>query len=142
GQMVDALLDPEEEFVIRRRLPGVLAWCPSDRTVQGLLAGLEDARFEVRYRCGRALSRLDQEGQVHGLDADQIYEAVLREVGVDRGIWESQRLLDRADEDDGSPFVDEFLRQRASRSLEHVFTVLSLVLPAQPLTIAFRGLHT
>jgi hypothetical protein len=38
--------------------------------------------------------------------------------------------------------VDELLRDRASRSLEHVFTLLSLVLPRQPLKIAFRGLHT
>ena len=34
------------------------------------------------------------------------------------------------------------MRERASRSLEHVFTVLSLVLPRQPLQIAFQGLHT
>ena len=37
---------------------------------------------------------------------------------------------------------DEFLRNRTSRSLEHVFTVLSLVLRAEPLKIAFRGLHS
>jgi hypothetical protein len=34
------------------------------------------------------------------------------------------------------------LRDRASRSLEHVFTVLSLVLPPQALRVAFRGLYT
>jgi hypothetical protein len=37
--------------------------------------------------------------------------------------------------------VDEFLRDRAGRSLEHTFTLLSLVLPREPLQIAFRGLH-
>jgi hypothetical protein len=41
-----------------------------------------------------------------------------------------------------SLFVDEVLRDRANRSLEHVFTVLSLTLPREPLRIAFRGLHT
>ena len=39
------------------------------------------------------------------------------------------------------PFVDEFVRSRANQSLAHVFTVLSLVLPAEPLQIALRGLH-
>jgi hypothetical protein len=61
---------------------------------------------------------------------------------VDRSIWESQRLLDRSEEATDSPFVDQFLRDRANRSLEHVFTLLSLILPKQPLIVAFRGLHT
>ena len=34
------------------------------------------------------------------------------------------------------------LRERASRSLEHVFTLLSLAFPRKPLVLAFRGLHT
>ena len=38
-------------------------------------------------------------------------------------------------------FVDEFVRSRANQSLAHVFTALSLVLPAEPLQIALRGLH-
>jgi hypothetical protein len=37
--------------------------------------------------------------------------------------------------------VDGFLRDRAGRSLEHAFTLLSLVLPREPLQIAFRGLQ-
>ena len=39
-------------------------------------------------------------------------------------------------------FVDEFVRDRAGESLAHVFTLLSLVLPREPLQIAFRSLHT
>lgn len=38
--------------------------------------------------------------------------------------------------------MDELVRDRADRSLEHVFTLLSLVLPQKELRIAFRGLHT
>jgi hypothetical protein len=38
--------------------------------------------------------------------------------------------------------ADELIRERANRSLEHVFTMLALVLPRQPLRVAFRGLHT
>jgi hypothetical protein len=34
------------------------------------------------------------------------------------------------------------LRDRANRGLEHVFTLLTLVLPAEPIRIAFRALHT
>jgi hypothetical protein len=61
---------------------------------------------------------------------------------VDRGVWESQRLLDQADDEGWSPVADELIRDRAIRSVEHVFTMLALVLPRQPLRVAFRGLHT
>ncbi|MDA2923489.1 hypothetical protein MYX65_02325 [Acidobacteria bacterium AH-259-L09] len=58
-------------------------------------------------------------------------------------MWESHRLLDQLEDDEeNSLLVDEFLKKRSSRSLEHVFTILSLALPKEPLKIAFRGLHT
>ncbi len=142
GQLVDRLLDRDEEFAVRRRLPMVLASCPSDRAVDGLLRGLEDSRFEVRYRCGRALSRLMTLNPELQVGRERAYEVVLREVKVDRGVWESHRLLDRMEDDEWSPVVDEVLRERANRALEHVFTILALVLPPQPLKVAFRGLHT
>ena len=60
-----------------------------------------------------------------------------------RRVWESHRLLDQLEfAEEHSPLVDDFLRKRSSRSLEHVFTILSLALPRDPLKIAFRGLHT
>jgi hypothetical protein len=67
---------------------------------------------------------------------------VVRETNVGRPIWESRRLLDEVEAPQDEPFVDEFVRNRAGRSLTHVFTLLTLVLPAQPLQIAFRSLHT
>ena len=48
----------------------------------------------------------------------------------------------RLDDQEQRSFVDEFVRDRAGQSLAHVFTLLSLVLPREPLQIAFRGLHT
>lgn len=141
GQLVDALLDPEEEFGVRRRIPSVLASVDSPRASDGLVRALADTRFEVRYRAGRALAR-HQERYRTELADEQIFAAVLREANVSQAVWESQRLLDRVEEEEVSPLVDEFLRTRASKSLEHVFTLLSLVLPRQPLTIAFRGLFT
>ena len=63
-------------------------------------------------------------------------------MAVGRSVWESHRLLDRVDTPDGQSFVDEFVRGRASQGLAHVFTLLSLVLPAEPLQIAYQGLHT
>src|SRR5262249_62339696 len=43
---------------------------------------------------------------------------------------------------EGVPLVAAFVRDRAGQSLAHVFPLLSLVLPREPLQIAFRSLHT
>jgi hypothetical protein len=51
-------------------------------------------------------------------------------------------LLDNLDVGDHKSFVDQFVKDRANQSLAHVFTLLSLVLPTEPLQIAFRGLQT
>lgn len=140
GQLVDALLDPDSDFAVRRRIPAAIARAPSARALEGLLAGLADPRFEVRFRCGRALVRLMAQDAAPPLVADRVYGAVLREVTVERGVFDGQRLLEKVDDDPLD--LGEELQQRASRSLEHVFTMLSLVLPPRPVQVAFRGLHS
>ena len=144
GQLVDALLDPDEDFTIRRRVPLVLVASPTARAFDGLFHGLLDRRFEVRYRCGRALVRLQQRNSDLDVDRDLAIGAILREVAVDRGVWESHRILDGVDADDDgwSPLAGAALRERANRSLEHVFTLLALMLPREPLGIAYRALQT
>ncbi|MGE0354066.1 MAG: hypothetical protein AB7I33_09255 [Gemmatimonadales bacterium] len=142
GQLLDALLDPDQEFTIRRRIPGILAHAPSQRAVDGLLLALADRRFEVRYRSGQALARLREAHPELSIAEATVYRALLAEVQVDRAIWDGQRLLDQLDDLEETGVLDRFLRDRAGRSLEHVFTMLTLVLPAEPLRIAFRGLFT
>lgn len=142
GQLVDALLHEEEDVIVRRRLPRILASVGSERAAEGLLAGLGVRRFEVRVQCGRALLKMREANGTLAIEPPRVYRAVLREVAVDKGVWESQRLLDRGEERDEDIFIDDLLRERAGRSMEHVFTMLSLVLPKEPLKIAFRGLHT
>jgi hypothetical protein len=141
GQLLDSLLDPDEEFSIRRRLPHVLSHAKTHRAAQGLLEGLRDRRFEVRYQCGVALAKLHERNPELPLQREAVLATVEREAHVDRRVWESQRLLDEQIAAASSPFSDDVLRQRSSRSLEHVFTMLSLVYPKEPLTIAYKGLH-
>ena len=139
--LILALLDPREEFAVRRRVPLVLATFRHPRAVEGLSHGLADRRFEVRYRCGRGLSHLSEIDSACTVSHSLVVEAVLREVEVGAGVWEGRRLLDRMDDEGWSPVVDDAIRERANKSLEHVFTLLALMLPRQPLRIAFRGLH-
>jgi HEAT repeat protein len=135
------LLDPDEDFAVRRRLVNVLATSPSPRVFEGLFQALRDRRFEVRYRAGQALSRMAGEMPDAQVDRDRVLELVLKEMGVERGIWESRQLIDVADEM-SSPMESEVLRQRVSRSLEHLFTLLSLIYPHDTLRLAFHALHT
>ena len=142
GQLIDALIDPNQDFAVRRRLARVFSVCVSQRAADGLMLGLEDLRFEVRFQCGRSLASMLEKNPAFTIDSERIFGSCSREVAVGRPVWESRRLLDEFEVQDALSFVDEFVRDRAGQSLAHVFTLLSLVLPREPLQIAFRGLHT
>jgi hypothetical protein len=141
GELIDALIDPNQPFAVRRRLARVFSVCVSQRAVDGLMLGLEDLRFEVRFQCGRSLAAILEKNSMVRIDRERVFTVVRREVAVGRPVWEGHRLLDKVADEERS-FVDEFLRDRAGQNLAHVFTLLSLVLPTDPLKIAYRGLHT
>ena len=60
---------------------------------------------------------------------------VLRELELSKRLWKSQRLLDGCEE-------DELVGDRANHGLAHVFTLLSLILPKEPLRLSLQALHT
>jgi len=131
GQLLDGLLDPDTDFTLRRRLPSILASVPTRRCVEGLLEALHDPRFEVRYRCARALRRIAREDTVT-IPRQRVLEAVEREIAVGRGVWENQRLLDSPDDtgNDASP----------APALDHVFTLLAVAYPRRHLGVAHEGI--
>lgn len=139
--LISHLLDPDEEFAIRRRLVRVLAECPTAESIEALLTALGDRRFEVRYRAGRALHLLSVRHPELRVSREGVRSALLTEVAVGRGVWESRQLIDAADESE-APLEADLVRDRASRSLEHVFTLLGMLLPREPLRLAYQGLHT
>ncbi len=140
GRLAARMLDPAEHFAIRRRLVRVLAEARSPEVPGALLRGLDDARFEVRYLAARALHRQVALGAPPP-PRERVLAVVAREVAVGRPLWEGRQLLDEA-EDLASPMAMGVLRARADRSLEHVFTLLALVLPRGPVRLACHALHT
>ena len=138
GLLVDALVDPSSDFAIRRRLPRILGTVATPRAIDGLLRGLDDARFEVRYQCGRALERLvtRSEGAL-AVDAGAVFAAVERELSVSASIWQAHRLIDHADGDEeaGTDLA-------APPNLKHVFGLLSMVLPREALQVAYQGIRS
>ncbi|MFT7579301.1 MAG: AAA family ATP:ADP antiporter, partial [Myxococcota bacterium] len=142
GQLIDALLNPDEEFAIRRRVPRALRHGIRSRASAGLLTGLDDPRFEVRFQCALALHWMaEHDATSLSLDPGLIYAHVIRELAVGERVWTGHRLLDDVDASD-QVLIDDLLQGRANRGLEHVFTLLALVLPPKPVRVAFRGLHT
>jgi hypothetical protein len=142
GMLLDALLDPDCDFAVRRRVPRVLAFVPSARSVEGLFAALEDQRFEVRFYSARALWLLARDHPDLALAPDRVWAAVNRELSLQRSVWQSHQLLDSRDARDKEWFFDDQLLDRADRNLEHLFTLLALLLPVDAVRIAFRALHT
>ena len=74
--------------------------------------------------------------------ATRIFQVVERELSVARPVWNGHRLLDQFESSDAVMFLDEHLRDRANRSLEHVFSLLVTVLPREPIKVAFRVVHS
>jgi hypothetical protein len=143
GQLTDALLDESHDFAVRRRVPFILAYSNTQRAVDGLTEALADARFEIRFRVSRALEYLQRVNPVLKLDELTILETVERELSVPQSVWANRRLLDHRDEDTSQhTFLDEVLQGKANESLEHVFSLFSLVYPRRPLKVSFRALHS
>jgi AAA family ATP:ADP antiporter len=143
GQLVDALLDPDSDFAQRRRIPQILAYTSSQRAVDGLICALKDPRFEIRFNASRALEFLHRMGGDLQFDRAAMFAAIDRELSNSRSIWEGRTLLDRPDSRHSQYwFLDDVLRDRASKSLEHVFSLLAVHVPLEPLKVAFRALHS
>jgi AAA family ATP:ADP antiporter len=113
GQLVDALLDPAGDPTVRRRIPRVLKACPTDRTVEGLRAALEDPSFEIRASAAAALAALHESSPVVRIAREEVLGRVRREL-------------------DSGETVD--------RQLPQLFALLSLTLERGPLQIAWAAM--
>jgi len=141
-RLIETMIDPTTDFAIRRRLPFVLARGTSPRIVKGLLQALRDQRFEVRYRAAVALNRIHRRVPDLVINRDIVLEVIFSESKVGRRMWDKRRLLDRSEDTEETPFYRDVLRRRSNRSIDHVFHLLALTFPRQPLRVAYDGLHT
>jgi hypothetical protein len=144
GEYTDALMDPNQPFAVRRRIARVFSVCVSQRAADGLLYGLEDQRFEVRFQCGRSLAAIVDKNPRVRIERTRVLDVVRFETSVNERVWKSERLLHGLEDGEHKSFTDDIVADRASRSLAHVFTLLALALPSESagLKVAFRGLQT
>ena len=139
--LAQLLVDDDCDFVIRRRIPRVLAGIDSSLADQALMDGLTTSRFEVRYRSAIALVRRLEEGRAVTGEwwEEKVWEALRSEVGHERPVWEMQRLLDDFDTE-ADELVQSRVGDRGVLSLEHAFRLLTLVLEPTPVRLAFKGI--
>ena len=142
GQLIDALIDPEMDLVVRRRIPRILAEAGTQLAANGLLFAITDEKFEVRFACSRALFSLTEAHSDLSVPRERVIEAVLAEAKrepADRSRAEQQR---DSDEDLASKtLVDVMLQERVAYNIEHIFMMLALVLDREPLRLCLRALH-
>lgn len=134
------LSDENTDFVIRRRIPRVLAEMGGRQADDALLDALTANRFEVRYRAAIALTRRRSAGLPRSATSIvmQVWEAVRLEVSRGRPVWEMQKLLDGEPAEDD--LVSKRLGVRGELSLEHTFRLLSLIMEPEVVRAAFHGI--
>jgi hypothetical protein len=140
GLLADAMLDPTADFAIRRRIPRILCTVASQRSMDSVLGGLDDGRFEVRHNCSRAIVRLLANNPALLLDRARIVRVVERELSVPPQRWRGYRLLDHPDADERGPAGAPM--DASTRLLEHIVFLLSTFMAREPLDAALHGVRS
>jgi hypothetical protein len=140
GMLVDAMLDQSSDFVVRRRLPRILATVASEQSLLGLVQGLDDPRFEVRYYCSRGITKILGMNPALSIDRSRLIAIVERELSVPPQRWEGYRLLDHPEGDQSSGVTPAPLD--SSRFLEYVLMLLSTIVAREPLDAAVHGVRS
>jgi ATP:ADP antiporter, AAA family len=137
GMLIDAMIDPATDFAVRRRVPRILGTVASHRSLDGLMTGLNDSRFEVRYHCGHAIGRILRINSELSIDRGRMIATIERELSVPPQLWRGYRLLDRPDVDRQPPTSRP--ADGGSRQLEYIFLLLSTIVAREPLDAAVHG---
>src|SRR5678815_2546972 len=117
------MVSPDTDFVVRRRLPRILGTVPVQRSLDGLLAGLDDPRFEVRYHCSRAMVRILAKHPELSIHPQRVIAIVERELSVPPQRWRGYKLLDRSESDTPGEAAD--VQKDTSTHVEYLTSLLS-----------------
>ncbi len=138
GALSDAMSNPDIPLLARQRLPSVLEVVHSPRAVEVLMYGLEEDEFNLRYSCARALARMRERDPYMQIDERRVYRVIEREAEVDHETWVSQDLqIDIELAEDLLPQPEG--AAGLNYSMEHVFTLLGLVLDREALSLALHA---
>lgn len=135
GQLTDALLDPDLSVMARQRLPGVLEASHNPRVIEGLLLGMVDECFNVRFSCARALARMRARNKRLKIPRERIFSAIRSELTATPEEWESHNLEHMLDDTSG----EDTHVPSANYSIGHVFTLLALTLDMDAVRLSMKA---
>jgi len=136
GQLADALLAPDEPFAMRRRIPLILAGSESQRALEALVEALKDPQFQIRYRSACAIDQLRIDCPWMDFPAERVWGVLTAELEMSREEWERRRLVT-------PDSIGRTGQETAGEaSIEYLFALLRLLLPREPVSMAFRALRT
>ncbi|MSR15262.1 MAG: hypothetical protein EXR86_11990 [Gammaproteobacteria bacterium] len=139
GTLGDALANPDLPLVARQRLPSVLEVVHSPRATAVLMECLEEEEFIIRYSAARALARMHARDPYMHLERARVFAAVEREVAVDHAAWSANDLEMNIDLPGDLIAMSGPGDSRLNYSMEHVFTLLGLVLDREALSLALHA---
>lgn len=135
GLLADTLLDPTEEFAIRRRIPLILAASQSQRALDALVEALSDPEFQIRFRSAHAIGQLRVDHPRLHLDTNRVWAVLATELDVSRDVWERRRVI-------SSEAIQDASDKPGEASVEYLFSLLRVLLPREPVSMAYRALST
>lgn len=139
GTLMDQLLDTSKPHVVRRRIPRVLRELGTARARDGLLAGLDDDNFGVRYYCAQALFRTVVNHPGLAPQRERIFKLIDREAEASSEEW--ARPL-HVHESDSISSIGPPQSRRPSARVEYAFLLLGTVLEREPLELCLKAVSS
>jgi AAA family ATP:ADP antiporter len=123
------LRDPEEEIWVRRHIPGTLAQIPSQKTVDVLVAALEERDGFIRYKVVSALERLRREHPELVVKGESIEGLAVQEarryfnfLSLHDNLFGQEKLA-------GDSLLAQGLAEQMTRLRNRIFKLLTLLYP-------------
>ena len=141
GDLLQALSDPDCPGLAKLFLPGLLEHVPDESVVEGLLATMAEADFEVRFRSGRAVVRIVQHQLELKPSSERVLEAVRHELH-NPGVAPPVESMSVAEDRSESVLIADYPHLPVARRLEHVLTLLALENGSDLMRSVLLGLYS
>ncbi len=143
GLLFDTLMDDQASLDVRMQIPRVLKVSATQRTADGLVACLSDSCFDIRFTCARALFSITRPPTSIIVPRARIFEIVADECDATKDEALGRPMQPSLhDEDVTTASADELFGGTRDRRVQHIFTLLGVVLDREALSLAFKALRT
>ncbi|MFH1809837.1 MAG: Npt1/Npt2 family nucleotide transporter [Pseudomonadota bacterium] len=132
----------DEDIVIRRQVPRVLATIASRASLDILLSNLGVRDGGLRWEVARAAARLRDRLQDIHVGAHQVKPFLLDEVRDHYQTMAALADIGGLDLPTGVDLLSDALRERLDRNLDRIFRFLSILYPLRTIDLVFRNLHS